>query len=164
MKNIVSSLLSVSPIFLRNLALLAILITEPVACHRAPSKQVASATLLHQVQLLLRIQVEDAGVTFNELLLKKGLTELPLNSAVSRLIQDPIGGKPIGYGTGFEVILDPWGEPLMLALRGSRESARLAPELLQENGLILIWSKGPNRVDENGNGDDVITSRYFLTP
>ena len=78
-----------------------------------------------------------------------------LPSAIAQLYYRPFDESV--WTNGFEitnVVLDPWHEPLMVCWR-SKISEKASPELLNEHPVLLIWSKGANRSNEWGHGDDV---------
>jgi hypothetical protein len=54
------------------------------------------------------------------------------------------------------VALDGWGRPFRVTLRKDFERLpNASPTVLRKTNEILIWSLGPNGIDESGNGDDI---------
>lgn len=57
---------------------------------------------------------------------------------------------------GVKRLTDPWGQPYNVGLLGC-----FSPENIRRNlrnytvGGIIMWSSGPNGINENGNGDDI---------
>jgi hypothetical protein len=55
-------------------------------------------------------------------------------------------------------ILDAWGRPLQMTLRTNLTGAsNPSQSLLAKTNAILIWSLGPNGINEYGAGDDIYT-------
>jgi len=54
--------------------------------------------------------------------------------------------------------LDEWGHPLRVAVVGGPLDFRVFPKELKDL-VIVIWSCGPNGIDEWGHGDDVFVKR-----
>lgn len=52
-------------------------------------------------------------------------------------------------------LADEWGSPLVILQPAAAESLPLADGLRGTNRLFVIWSCGPNRMDDHGKGDDV---------
>lgn len=55
-------------------------------------------------------------------------------------------------------VLDGWREPLLVFWVTNLPS-RVSPSLLAEHRTVLIWSKGPNRTNDWGHGDDIFILR-----
>jgi hypothetical protein len=54
--------------------------------------------------------------------------------------------------------LDSWEQPLMVSWR-SNILDKASRRLLEEHFSLIIWSKGPNRSNELGSGDDIFIKR-----
>jgi hypothetical protein len=54
--------------------------------------------------------------------------------------------------------IDGWNEPLLVSWR-TNLLEKASPMLLMEHSLLIIWSKGENRSNEWGYGDDVFRKR-----
>jgi hypothetical protein len=80
---------------------------------------------------------------------RNGVT-LPMALSLLLSGKDLNGSAPTNYWP----LLDYWGEPLMVCWR-SNILGMASTDLLREHGLLIIWSKGANRSNEWGRGDDV---------
>jgi hypothetical protein len=61
-------------------------------------------------------------------------------------------------------ITDQWGHPFVIIWREEAQLEQLAPQLRERKDSLLIWSIGPNGINENGYGDDLVlpTDRDLL--
>lgn len=55
------------------------------------------------------------------------------------------------------VFRDGWGNPLMFITTNNPACQRLKPDLRSKARPLIIWSAGPNGVDEYGYGDDLFS-------
>lgn len=60
------------------------------------------------------------------------------------------------FGVEGGLIVDAWGRPLRLAVRGGYLSLDVFGDDTAHNLELIIWSCGPNGWDEWGHGDDVV--------
>ena len=59
--------------------------------------------------------------------------------------------------------VDPWGSRLNFQQNNHVDERRAAPgDIDTVTKRLRIWSSGPNRVDENGAGDDILAPAYWL--
>ena len=73
-----------------------------------------------------------------------------------RLVFDTNVGSHLLFSTNKPpTILDAWGSALNFATRTDIDS-RMSRKLLETTNSLFIWSSGPNKSNEFGNGDDVI--------
>ena len=53
-------------------------------------------------------------------------------------------------------VLDAWGQPLQIMIKSNLLTiSNVSPKLLAKTNEIIIWSIGPNKSNEFGNGDDI---------
>ena len=142
--------------------ILVALLAGLLGCHDRPSEPQGARILIYQVSLLLKYQLGSTNVTVLDLLGRKEVETHGLNGAIARFLIDPGSLKPLGFGTNVDRIVDPWGEELMCIFRDAPEAATLAPVLRKETWPIYVWSKGPNRIDERGEGDDIVFSKPLV--
>lgn len=54
------------------------------------------------------------------------------------------------------VVLDAWGQPLQIEAKSNLVTlSKVSSQLLSKTNAIVIWSRGPNRSNEFGGGDDI---------
>ncbi len=56
------------------------------------------------------------------------------------------------------VLKDAWGNALNFAWSGSSDAVKFPVGLRTKKLVVLIWSSGPNGLNEFGSGDDVYCS------
>ena len=89
-----------------------------------------------------------------------------LNQVFARLTDRDVGryrGASPAYLQGGKLI-DPWGTPYNISWFNdldARSSARGKPQSQTE---LVVWSSGPNKTNEYGNGDDVVLPEPQITP
>jgi hypothetical protein len=53
-------------------------------------------------------------------------------------------------------VLDGWGQPFHVVYRTNLvHQPKAPPTLLAKTNAVLVWSSGPNKTNEFGNGDDM---------
>ena len=86
---------------------------------------------------------------------------------MNRLLVEYIGRSPFVedysvralnrmFGVQRGIIVDAWGQPLRLAVRGGYLSLDVFADEDVCSSELIIWSCGPNGWDEWGHGDDVV--------
>jgi hypothetical protein len=63
----------------------------------------------------------------------------------------PTDAYPEGFYPPKKLPIDPWGKPYNYALK----AVNPLPKIVEGNHQYMIWSCGPNGIDEFGEGDDV---------
>jgi hypothetical protein len=63
----------------------------------------------------------------------------------------PTDAYPEGFYPPKKLPVDPWGNPYQYALK----SVKPLPKIVSGNHQYMIWSTGPNGIDEFGEGDDI---------
>jgi len=72
-------------------------------------------------------------------------------------IKTSVGSDPL--------VLDAWGHPVNIVARTNLpEGDLLANSLRAKTNSIIIWSSGPNGVNEYGHGDDIVAEPYYTRP
>jgi len=57
------------------------------------------------------------------------------------------------------VFRDAWGAPLIFCLTNAPDYLRLNDDIKGKARRLVVWSKGPNQINEFGFGDDVVCHR-----
>ena len=67
-------------------------------------------------------------------------------------------GGYIEVSDGAEPItLDAWKQPLHIVAKSNLLTlSSVSPRLLSKTNAVVVWSSGPNRSNEIGNGDDIV--------
>jgi len=69
------------------------------------------------------------------------------------------GTRPLILKPQEKKFIDPWGAPLVIKIKRKRETNILQKD--HKSFLVIIYSVGPNRKDENMKGDDVYCHRWL---
>lgn len=113
------------------------------------------------IKCALRIdeRYADPALRFNS---ESASSESELINAVGRFCKECLsltgahGALSIQSVDGIDKVIDPWGNPYNIGLLNTVSHAW--PNQLKDSaiGSVLVWSSGPNGINENGGGDDIV--------
>ena len=52
-------------------------------------------------------------------------------------------------------MLDGWGQPVNMSLADQIDRGTINPDMVSASTRIVMWSNGPNKLNEGGRGDDI---------
>jgi hypothetical protein len=92
------------------------------------------------------------------LTLRNQSDSLSINKTLVILLQARTNNlRPLnGYNLSNGVFHDAWGTPLLFALTNNATNTGLAPLVNGHPRPFVVWSAGPNCINEFGSGDDVV--------
>ena len=93
---------------------------------------------------------------FLHLIVSQGTNDTELNAWIQLLGEHPDRfGSNLVAEMGRKQMLDGWGQPMNLRLVDQITATNLNSSMLLPGEPIVLWSSGPNKINENGFGDDV---------
>lgn len=118
--------------------------------------EVTTQAIIRQTYHGLSILMQDEGLSF------EAATNLETQSAsvnatiTAQLRSIDLLPKPFGAKAARATLNDAWDQPLNLLLVKHLISTASNSPLLSITNPLAIWSNGPNKSNEWGNGDDVV--------
>lgn len=127
-----------------------------------PIRTRTTITLSHIAEILTDIDLlGQAGKRQLLQAVETGPDSFTMNQKVGALLKLS-GGKEITAArllSGDGLFQDAWGTPLLFMPTNSTSYQLLNPDLKGKSRPVVVWSAGPNKTNEFGNGDDVVSFR-----